>query len=151
MAEPIKIELEINIDELKDIVNDATDLNDNQQLFSNLVEFERAKKRINAVLDQLISIESDAKGLIKSKAEALYGSEWSAIKGKGYKITKSSTGAVFNIFGKPPKEFLVIKEALDTKLVEAHIKETGKLPKGIEYSPSRGTSLRITVDSNDNN
>lgn len=144
----IKIELELDIEALKEVVEKSKDLNDNQELFSQLVEVYRAKKQIADVLDQLISIETEAKGFIKAKADALYGKEWTAIKGKGYKISKSGTGAVFSIQpdAKPPKKFLVIKESLDSKLVEAHIKETGKLPKGIDYSPNRGTMIRITVN-----
>lgn len=146
----IKIELEIDLEALKEVIDKSKDLNDNQELFSQLVEVYRAKKQISDVLDQLISIETEAKGFIKAKADALYSNEWSAIKGNGYKITKSSTGSVFNILpdAKPPKKFLVIKESLDSKLVEAHIKETGKLPKGIEYNPSRGHSIRVTVNEN---
>lgn len=151
MSNIVKLELEINVDELKDIITDSKDLNDNEQLFSNLVQFARAKKQIGSLLDQIISIEEEAKGLIKSKAQALYGDGWQAIKGKGYKISRSETGSVFAVEGKPPKEFLIVKESLDTHLVEAYIKETGKLPKGISYNPSRGTSIRITVSNNEDN
>lgn len=148
MSNIVKLELEINVDELKDIINDSKDLNDNEQLFSNLVQFARAKKKINDLLDQIISIEEDAKGLIKSKAQALYGDGWQAIKGKGYKISRSGTGAVFAVLpdAKPPKEFIIVKESLDAKKIEAHIKETGKLPKGIDYSPNRGTMIRVTIN-----
>lgn len=148
MANIIKLELEIDIDELKETINNAVDLNDNEEVFNSLVQFARAKKQINALYDELIGIEDTAKSLIKSKASALYGNNWQAIKGRGYKISRSQTGPVFNIDGKPPKQFVVIKESLDSKLVENYIKETGKLPKGISYNPSRGSSLRITVDEN---
>jgi len=150
METKVKIELELDIEALKEVIEKAKDLNDNQDLFSQLVEVYRAKKQVADVLDQLISIETEAKGFIKAKADNLFGKEWSAIKGDGYKITKSGTGSVFNILpeAKPPKKFLVIKESLDSKLVEAHIKETGKLPKGIEYNPSRGSSLRVTINEN---
>jgi len=150
MPNIVKIELEINVDELKDVIKDSTDLNDNEQLFSNLVQFARAKKQIGDVLDQITSIEDEAKGLIKSKAQALYGDGWQAIKGKGYKISRSYTGAVFSLDGKAPKEFVIVKESLDSKLIENYIKETGKLPKGVSYNPSRGTSLRITVSDENN-
>jgi hypothetical protein len=148
MSEPIKLDLEIDLEALKDVVEKAKDLNDNEELFSQLVEVYRVKKQVGDILDQLTSIETEAKGFIKAKADAIYGSEWTAIKGKGYKITKSSTGSVFNILPdvKPPKQFLVIKESLDSKLVENFIKEKGKLPKGIEYNPSRGSSIRVTVN-----
>lgn len=147
MSEPIKLELEIDLEALKETIEKATELNDSQELFDSLVEVYRAKKQIGDILDQLISIETEAKGLIKVKADALYGKEWTAIKGKGYKIAKTPTGSIFNILpdAKPPKEFVVIKETLDSKKVEEFIKEKGKLPKGIEYNPSRGSSIRVTV------
>lgn len=145
----IKIEAEINIDAIKRSVDDALDLNDNEELFNQLVEFERVKKQANDILDQVKSIEGDVKGLIKSKADALYGIEWEAIKGRNYKITKSPTGSVFAIDGKVQKKFLVIKESIDTKAVNAYVKEKGKLPTGVDYNPQRGSSIRITVHEDD--
>lgn len=144
----IKIELVVDIETLKDVIDESKELNDNQEMFDKLVEVYRVKKQVGDILDQIISIETDVKGWIKSKANALYGNEWRAIKGNGYKISKSPTGSVFNIIpdSEPPKEFVVVKESLDTALVENFIRETGKLPKGIEYNVSRGSSIRVSVD-----
>lgn len=152
MSNKVKLELELDIDKLQSVIENAKDLNDSQELFNSLTEVYRAKNKIGELLDQLIGIETEAKGWIKSKADTLYGKGWSAIKGKGYKINKSATGSVFNILPdqKPPKQFLVVKESLDSKLVEQHIKETGKLPKGIEYNASRGTSIRVVVSDGNN-
>ena len=151
MSEPIKIELELNLEALKEVIENSKDLNDSQELFDSLLEVYRVKKQVGDILDQLTSVETEAKGLIKAKADQLYGNEWSAIKGKGYKISKTATGSVFNILpeAKPPKEFLVVKESLDSKLVENYIKEKGKLPKGVEYNPSRGFSIRVSVQDNE--
>lgn len=144
----IKIEAEIDIDAVKAAIEEAKDLNDNEELFNKLVEFERVKKQAADILDQVKSIEEDVKGFIKSKANALYGNEWEAIKGPNYKITKSPTGSVYAISGKVQKKFLVIKESVDTKQVNAYIKEKGKLPTGLDYNPDRGNSIRITVHDN---
>jgi len=146
----VRLELEIDIEALRDVIETSKDLNDNNELFVGLTEVYRAKKQVGDLLDQLLSLETDAKGLIKAKADALYGKGWQAIKGKGYKISQSGTGAVFNILpdAKPPKEFVVYKPTLDTKAIETHIKETGKLPRGIEYNLNRGTSLRVVVADN---
>lgn len=148
MSEKVTINLEIDITALKEAIEGATNLNDNEEVFNALAEVFRTKKEITDVLDRIAFIESEAKGLINSKANALYGNEWSAIKGDGYKISKSFTGSVFNILEdvKPPKKFVKIKESLDSKLVEEYIKETGKLPKGIEYNPNRGASIRVTIN-----
>lgn len=145
----LKIDFEIDINQLKGSIDDSDDLNDNEKLFSKLVEFQRVKEQIKNVLEQVEQIERDAKGTIKQKANQLYGDSWTAIKGDGYKITKSETGAVFNIIGRPQKKFIEIKESVNTKEVLSHIKEKGKLPGGLEYNPSRGTSIRITVHDND--
>jgi hypothetical protein len=141
----IKINAEFDIDLVKESVEKAKDLNDNEELFEQLVGFEKIKKQASDILDQIKSVEDDVKGLIKTKANALYGNEWEAIKGHNYKITKSPTGSVFNIDGKPQKKFLVIKESINTKEVNTYIKEKGKLPVGIDYNGERGSSIRITV------
>jgi len=150
MHNTLKLDLELDLDQLKESIESAHDLNDNQAVFNQLIEVYRAKKQVSDILDQLISLETEAKGWIKNKANSLYGHKWSAIQGNGYKITQQATGAVFNIIPdtKPAKKFLIVKEALDSKLVELHIKETGKLPKGIEYNPSRGSSIRVSVQDN---
>ena len=145
MSEPIKIEAEIDIEAVKQSIEDAKDLNDNEELFNKLVEVYRVKKQAEDILDSLKTIEETVKGAIKSRAEELYGPEWEAVKGKNYKITRSSTGAVFSIAGKVQKKFIVVKESVDTKAVNAYIKEKGKLPAGLEYNASRGSSIRITV------
>lgn len=149
MAEPIKLEAEIDLDSLRDTIENAKDLNDNKKLFSQLVQVARVKKQVKDILDQADSIEAQVKGFIDSKAKALYGNDWEAIKGDDYKITRSGTGAVFGIIGKVQKKFKVIKETLDTKAVNDYIKETGKLPTGIDYNPTRGSSIRITVQDNE--
>lgn len=148
MTEPLKIELEIDIDSIKQAIEDAVDLNDNEAIFKELVSFEKAKKQLKDAMEQITSVEDTAKGLINSKANALYTSSWEAIQGHGYKITKSPTGSVFSMEkgAKVPKQFLVIKESVDTKLVNKYIKEEGKLPKGLVYNPTRGQSIRITVN-----
>jgi hypothetical protein len=148
MSEPIKIEAEIDIEGLKETIENAKDLNDNKELFDRLVEVARIKKIANDILDQTASIEGQVKGLINSKATALYGNEWEAIKGDNYKITRSGTGAVFKIIGKVQNKFKVVKESLDTEAVTDYIRKSGKLPTGVDYNPTRGSSIRITVQDN---
>jgi hypothetical protein len=150
MDDVIDIELKVDIKKLRETIESALDLNDNQQLFEQLIEFERVKKQVADIVDSIKSIEVDAKGLIASKANALYTDKWEAIKGKHYKITKSPTGSVFIIDGEPENEFVVIKKSLDTKLVNNYIKDNGKLPSGVQYNDARGTSIRINVSDDEN-
>lgn len=151
MNDVIDIELKVDIKSIRETIENALELNDNQQLFEKLIEFESAKKKINDALDLIKSIETDAKGLIISKANTLYTDKWEAIKGKNYKITKSSTGSVFNVTDEAPDEFVVIKRTANTKVINQYIKDNGKLPKGLEYNESRGVSLRITVHEDEEN
>lgn len=150
MSEVIKIEAEIDLESLKTIIEDASNLNDNEEVFNKLIEVYRVKKQAEDILDSLKTIEDTVKSTIKSRATELYGPEWEAVKGTNYKITRSSTGAVFNISGKVQKKFKIVKESVDTKAVNEYIKEKGKLPAGLEYNASRGSSIRITVHDNEN-
>lgn len=147
----VKFEFEIDIVKIHDIVNDASDLNDNQEMFGELVKITRVKKQLELLLDQVTSIELEAKSAIKGRATELYGANWSAIAGNGYKITKSATGAVFSVLpdATPDADFYEAKLSLNSKLVENYVKETGKLPEGIEYNSTRGSSIRITVKDED--
>lgn len=139
--------IKINDDELKQAIASAKDLNDNEAAFAELAKVSQIKKQIKDVLDTLEGIEADAKNEIDGRAKALYGNDWQAIAGKGYKITRSRTGSVYTINPeiKPLKKYLVIKETVNTKLVDAEVEVNGKLPKGIEINPSRGTMIKVTI------
>jgi len=145
MNNQIDIELHIDIESLRETIESALDLNDNQLLFEKLIEFESAKKKINEALDLIKSIEADAKGLILSKANALYTDKWEVIAGSHYKITKSPTNNVFNVTDEADNEYIVVKKTANTKVINQYIKDNGKLPKGIDYNMERGTSIRINV------
>ena len=144
----IKIEtIKIDDEALKSSILEATDLNDNEAMFAKLTEISKAKKELSDALDQITSLESLAKSEIDSRAKTLYGNDWQAIAGAGYKISRSFTGAVYNISPdvKPAKKYLVIKESINTKVVEAELEVSGKLPKGIEPNKARGTMIRISL------
>lgn len=144
----IEIEtIKIDDEALKSSIFEATDLNDNEAMFAKLTEISKAKKELADALDQISSLESLAKNEIDNRAKTLYGNDWQAIAGSGYKISKSYTGAVYNISPdvKPAKKYLVIKESINTKVVEAELEVSGKLPKGIEPNKSRGTMIRISL------
>ena len=143
----LTLDYTLNVKMLTQTIEDALKLDDNEQLFNELTKVSVAKKEIEAMLEKVESIEKDAKGLINSKAKALYGADWQAIAGKGYKITRSATGSVYARAMDVPvnKKFIELKEVLLTKVIDAEIDKTGKLPKGIEINPSRGESIRITI------
>lgn len=143
----ITLNYELDEEKLSSAINNAIDLKNNNEMFEQLSSVSKAKKELEDALDKLSSIELVAKGLINSKAKQLYGKDWQTITGQGYKITRSATG---NIYVRNPdlpvsKKFIELKEVLLTKVIDAELEKTGKLPKGIELNPSRGESIRITI------
>lgn len=141
----IIIEIEIDLKELSATMNNAEDLKDNDAIFKALTSFAEPKKVLEDALDELKSVEALAKSAIQAKATTLYGEDWGCIKGHGYKISESATGAVFDVTGKPNKKFIVTKVAANTKEIEDYIKLNSKLPAGIEVNKNRGKSLRVTL------
>lgn len=146
MENVIKIEAEIDVKALKERLEKATKIEDGEQFFETLSQVYKAKAELDAAYDLIKSIETDAKGLINAKAKALYGDSWTAIKGERFKITRSKTGDVYAIVGKPQKKFLKVKVSADSKAVDAFVELKGKLPAGIEINDQRGESIRVTIN-----
>lgn len=147
----IDINIKVNLKDIRETIESALTLEDNQEIFNKLIEFERTKKKISDYLDLIKSIESDVKGIINSKANQLYTEKWECIKGENYKITKSMTGSVYNIDETEDvsEDFIIVKKSIDTKVVNQYIKDNGALPKGVKYNEQRGTSIRLTVHDNE--
>lgn len=143
----ISLNYEIDEEKLAETINEAIKLKDNNEMFEQFSLVAKAKNELKDALDKLEGIEIIAKGLINSKAKQLYGKDWQTVTGQGYKITRSSTG---NIYVRNPdlpvsKKFIELKESLLTKIIDAELEKTGKLPKGIEINPNRNESIRITL------
>lgn len=145
MENVININAKIDLKKLKSQIEKSTKIEDGEKFFESLTEVYRIKAEIGAVLDQIISIETEAKGLINSKAKALYGNEWQAISGEKFKITRSRTGEVYTITGQAPPRFVKVKKTVDSKAVDNYVAEKGKLPTGIEINDQRGESIRVTL------
>ena len=86
--EPIIINAEFDIEELRTSIENVKKIENAEDFFKQLGEVQRVKTELAAVADQLKTIEAEAKGLINSKAKALFGDEWVAVKGHGFKITR---------------------------------------------------------------
>lgn len=138
---------EIDTVKLKEVITESATLEDNEELFTRLSSIAHAKKLLKDALDDIESIEGEAKGLINNRAKTLYGASWQVIAGKGYKINRIPTGSIYvrNPDIPAPKKFIEIKESINTAAVDLFIEKTGKLPKGIEVNPARGDSIRISV------
>lgn len=148
MENVIKINAEIDVKALRDQLESATKIEDGEAFFETLSAVYKAKREMDQAYDLLKSLETEAKGLINTKAKALYGNEWQAIKGERFKITRSRTGDIYAIAGKAPKKFLKVKTSVDSKLVDAYVEMNGKLPTGIELNDQRGESIRVTINEN---
>lgn len=134
-------------EELTKSIQEAFTLENNEELFGKLADVFKAKKDLKDLLDQIEKIESEAKNAINSKARALYGPNWTAIKGKGYKITRSKAGAVYTRLegAKIGKRFIKVIESLNTEAIDEELEKTGKLPKGLDFNPNRSEVIRVTL------
>lgn len=147
----MEIQYSIDLDALKETIDKSTNLNDNEEFFGSLSTISEAKADLKELLEKVESIESEAKNAIKSKAKQLYGTEWRAIAGTGYKITRSYAGSVYSKAPdvKVAKKFIKVVESIDTKVVDLEIEKTGKLPKGLDFNMNRTEVIRIAVKRED--
>jgi hypothetical protein len=143
----VVIDLHYKLDDqaIKYLITEADELENNDELFGHLAEIARIKQDFRDVEEVLNKLELDIKGEINAKAKALYGSQWQAIKGDGYKITRSYTGSIYEVAGEPAPELVEVKKSIKSKLVDEYVKAKGILPEGIGYNPNRGEAIRITV------
>jgi hypothetical protein len=141
------IDLHYKLDDqaIKSLISEASELENNDELFGHLAEIARIKQDFKDVTEVLDRLELEIKQEINEKAKALYGPQWQAIKGDGYKITRSYTGSIYEVTGEPAPELIEVKKSIKSKLVEEYVKAKGTLPEGIGYNPNRGEAIRITV------
>ena len=135
----------IDIDTLNKSIENTTKIEDDEEFFLQMSAVTRIKKLLKDALEDVESIETDVKGLINSKAKAIYGPDWQTIAGERFKITRSKTGDLYIVNGKPNASFTKVKVSVDSKAVEEFIAKNDKLPAGIELNDQRGESLRITI------
>lgn len=141
----ITINAELDLEAIEKIAEEALSLDDNAALFAKLAEFATVKHQLDDALDAIKKVEADIKGIINAKAKALYGPNWQAIAGPGYKISRSFTGAKYEQVGAAPEEFIIIKQSVDSKAVDNFVKGNSALPEGIAVNQSRGESIRMTI------
>jgi len=134
----------IDIGALKKAVEEATKLEDDQDFFLQMGSVAGLKKLVKDVLEEVEAVEQDVKGLVNTKAKALYGNDWQVISGDHFKITRSKTGDLYLINGTPAPQFIKVKKSVDSRAIEEYVAKNDKLPKGIEINDQRGESLRIT-------
>lgn len=147
MSDTISINYELNPDVFAKSLAEAEKLEEAEGMIEQLTNITKAKKELKDLLDIVEKYEAAAKGLINSRAKNLYGHDWQAIAGDGFKISRSKTGAIYtrNPDIAVSKKFIEVKESINTKAVDAYFDEKEALPKGIELNPTRGEMIRITI------
>ncbi len=143
-------QLQSDLRKVADDLLQLTALEDSEALFYRLAKIQEVKDQFKSFQNELDVVESDVKSIIKDKALTLYGSNWTAIKGSGYKITRSRTGAVYEEIGKALDKFINIKRTVDAELVDVYVAKNGKLPAHITVNEHRGESIQIKVNLNEN-
>lgn len=146
----VTISAEIDLTAIKKIVDEALSLEDNAAIFAKLAEFATVKHQLDDAMDAIKSVEAEVKGMINAKAKELYGPNWQAIAGPGYKISRSFTGAKYDHIGKASEEFIIIKQSVDSKAVDNYVKAHSELPEGIAVNSARGESIRMTIKDVEN-
>lgn len=143
----VEINYAIEPEKFAESISAAEKLEDNKQMLEQLTVITKAKNEIKDLLETVEKYESAAKSIINARAKQLYGEDWQAIAGDGFKISRSFTGAVYTLNPdyKTPKKFLKVVTSIDTKAVDAYRDEKEKLPVGVELNPTRGESIRITI------
>jgi hypothetical protein len=140
--------IKVDPEALAKTVKGLADLNNSKELYNAIAGVQAELDKVLKVQRQLEEIQSDLKQVVDLRGTALYGANWKAVEGEGYKIVKSPTGAVYTLQpdSKPSKNFLKIETSVNTDVVNEYIAEhDGKLPKGIDMNPKRGASIRIAV------
>lgn len=140
--------LGINLDQLKVIVDKSTKLEDDAKFFEALSAMTFAKKAVLDTLEQVESLETEAKGLINAKAKALYGNDWQVIAGEHFKISRSPTGQLYELVSpdEVQPEFLKVKFAPNAKAIDDFREANdNKLPTGVAINEHRGETIKITV------
>lgn len=148
----LELTIKVDLEAITKAVEDSKNLEDNELLFGKLSAFAFEKKQVEAFNEAFENVERMVKQVINDKAKALYGANWTAIKGSNYKITRSLTGSVYQIIDleKVPENILKVKMDIDSKKVNDYVKANSKLPDGLTVNPNRSESVRITVVPNEN-
>lgn len=141
----MKIEANIDLDAFREALDSSKKITGDEDYFTTLSGIQAIKKDVKDVLEQVESLEAEAKGLIDNKAKALLGDNWQVIDGEKVKIVKSPTGSVYELTDTASPKFIITKKSVNTDEVDAFVEKNAKLPKGIMLNPKRGSSIRINL------
>lgn len=141
----LKIDIELDIDKMITQIDKFDTLENNEQLFGSYAKINEVKAKLKQINEAFDTVERQVKYKINDKAKALYGPDWSAIAGTGYKITRSFSGSVYELGEGVQKKFTKVTVAADRDAIDEYVKENSKLPKGVNYNPSRTEVIKVTL------
>lgn len=139
--------LGLDLEQFKSVIENVKKAETDEQFFMALSAIAIAKKVLGDAVEVVENYEAQAKGLINAKAKALYGPDWQVIKGERFKISRSFTGAIYEIDeDKVAEDFVKVKFMPNAREIET-FREThdNKLPDGVAINEHRGESIRIAV------
>jgi hypothetical protein len=143
----ININININPDEIISVLEKVKKLENNDQVFKMLSQVATPKQELKDALEIIEDAERKIKRAISDRAGKLYGKDWQAIAGNGYKIGRQMSGSVYELENdaEVPDEFKKVAISLDSDIVTSYVKANGKLPDGIVVNPNRQEVIRLTV------
>lgn len=144
----LDINTTLDLDPFLTKIKYAKNLED-KEFFGELAKIQSVKDELKDIQEAVEDVERQVKQAINDRAKALYGDNWQAIKGEGFKISRSMTGAVYSVTDKADDKFIQLSVRPDTKAIDSYIETKGELPGGVDFNPKRNESLRITVAKND--
>lgn len=145
MDNQVNVTVKIDVERIKSVLEKIAKLENNDQVFRLLSNVAKPKKQLEDALEQVEAAERQIKQTISDCARALYGDDWAAIEGQGYKIARQFGGAVYEKIGDVAPEFVKITETLDSDAITTFVKANGKLPKGVAPNKARSEQIRLTV------
>jgi hypothetical protein len=141
----IEISFSVSKSATLDAINKATDLQNDSDVFRSLSVLAEIKDDIKEIETPINELYKQVIQAISKKAQELYGKDWKVIKGNDYSISRSYSGAVYQITDDTPDQFIKIERKPNTDEIENYIKENSKLPDGVDYNPDRSESIRVKL------
>lgn len=146
-AEDIKATVEIKLAPITQAIEKSKDLKADRKVFTELAQVALARKEVEDILDQIEAVEREVKLAVNARAKALYGEDWTAVQGPGFKFSRSFGGSIYDI-PEPAKvdtKFLKVTVRPNTDKINEFRETKNALPDGIELNPNRNESIKITV------
>ena len=140
--------LGLDFEQYKTIIENVKEIETDEEFFKGLSAVAIAKKILADAAEVVENYATQAKGLINARAKALYGPDWTVIKGEHFKIGRQFSGNKYEIIDedKVPPEMVKVKIEPNSEGIDAYRESNdSKLPEGVAVNEHRGESIRITI------